>query len=372
MTSNPPLDENELQRHPHDLESQTERLDARASWQRSARSLSTHLGSTSASIKSNLTNAFSLRSRAPPRSKNRARVLHQPGELSVEIGNPDWPRTHRLEEEDRRDPTKVSRAFAVAAAGRPLRSEIVQIASQYYINVLTARCRAAWSTIIRPVLRSEACSATEPSQDDMCRIFELFLTMVLLLKDSEDLSLSDLVDAVDNKGLLRFTDEQRSHAAQLVFSAFGWIRDYFKEVILSYCLLFGQHTWSYGSYSIYGSQWQLPTDFGPDPLLEILCGQYGDNEGLGEILDEIDAVIPVDSFSMAKEFTYLSSRLLIIQNTAQCHQPTGIGPLWHDNRDTYKWWTLWAVIIIGVLALLLGAIQTLLQACQLYYTVRPK
>ncbi|KAG4441815.1 hypothetical protein IFR05_002679 [Cadophora sp. M221] len=147
--------------------------------------------------------------------------------------------------------------------------------------------------------------------------------------------------------------------------------DYFKEIILSYCLMFGQQKSNLGGSVVTETIWNSPGERDPDPLLDILCRPNWDGDDLANFLDEIDATIPMDDFSATKVFKFHGPRLLIIQRAIQSYQPDGIGSLWHDTRDAYKWWTLWAVLAMGGIAIILGLIQVVLQACQLYFTIRP-
>ena len=61
-----------------------------------------------------------------------------------------------------------------------------------------------------------------PSHRDVSIAFNFFTAVVKTLKKA-DLALVQIVDKLYNDGILRDTDDERSHAKQLVFAAFGWM-----------------------------------------------------------------------------------------------------------------------------------------------------
>jgi hypothetical protein len=45
--------------------------------------------------------------------------------------------------------------------------------------------------------------------------------------------------------------------------------------------------------------------------------------------------------------------------------------LWHDSRDVSKWWTIWAVLLIGVGTIVLGVLTLAFQIMQAVYGIHP-
>ncbi len=71
-----------------------------------------------------------------------------------------------------------------------------------------------------PVLSASV--ETPPGNEDMSIAFQIFKIVVLKLR-SRDLALTDIVDELYNRKLLRYTDSDRSNANQLVLASIGWI-----------------------------------------------------------------------------------------------------------------------------------------------------
>jgi type VI protein secretion system component VasF len=71
-------------------------------------------------------------------------------------------------------------------------------------------------------------------------------------------------------------------------------------------------------------------------------------------------------YNLARDFPILRSRLaVLLQHLAQT-KPRTWRELWQDKRDSSAWLTFWAVIIIGAAGLVLGLLQVVLQAVQVF------
>ena len=65
------------------------------------------------------------------------------------------------------------------------------------------------------------------------------------------------------------------------------------------------------------------------------------------------------------ELPKFGSRLKIVQEHVEKHRPKRLTDLYRDRRDQEKFFTFWAVIGFGGVAVIIGLIQTLLNAAQL-------
>ena len=152
----------------------------------------------------------------------------------------------------------------------------------------------------------------------------------------------------------------------------------FKDVLLSYRLLFGQNSGSWKAFRKDYHDFDGITRNGEilcDPLLSKLCGQGWEKErGFYKDLDAIDA----PSHYRVQDFPFLGSRLLRLQNFSKHQEPHDWKVLWNDRRDISKWtqilshalsayplpvksYTFWAVLIFGGGTLLITLVQLIVQ-----------
>lgn len=133
------------------------------------------------------------------------------------------------------------------------------------------------------------------------------------------------------------------------------IAQYMREVLLSYRLLFGQHTRSRKLFpQIYRPPARLPT---PDELLPVFC--------MAKHMD--GRIFPGDQpmYFAAQHFPVLSERIELISKELKNSRPTSITDLIRDRRDTLQFWTFWLVSIIGGISVILSLAQVVLQAAQI-------
>lgn len=142
-------------------------------------------------------------------------------------------------------------------------------------------------------------------------------------------------------------------------------REFFKEVLLSYRLVFGQTNSSHNDFNKELKKWDLKSMPNDDPMLYQLCGHGCDSEEVRDIYIAIDADDPSNHYNPIIDFPYLGRRLAGIQDYVRGHNPHNFIALWHDRRNVSWWWTFWAVIVIGGLGLLFALAQTILAILQL-------
>lgn len=94
-----------------------------------------------------------------------------------------------------------------------------------------------------------------------------------------------------------------------------------------------------------------------DPYLNQLCGYSSHTTNHR------------NSYSKTTEFPIFAARLSVLQDYIMRQNPNSLRMIWQDKRNSYQWWTFWAVVVIGCFGILLSLIQTVLSALQVYYAV---
>jgi len=135
------------------------------------------------------------------------------------------------------------------------------------------------------------------------------------------------------------------------------ISQFMREVLLSFRLLFGQHS---------PSRKLFPQIYGPteglqkvDQLLPLLCmKKYIHQRSLPLSPDQ-----PV--YFAARHFPVLSERIELITKELKNSRPTSLGELLRDRRDTLQYWTFLLVAIYGSIGIILSLVQVIFGALQL-------
>lgn len=74
-----------------------------------------------------------------------------------------------------------------------------------------------------------------------------------------------------------------------------------------------------------------------------------------------------ETFYAPSEFPLLAPRLALIERFMDSIQPSRISSLWRDKRDILRWYTFWAVVILGGINLLAALAQIGLGGAQVHY-----
>lgn len=127
---------------------------------------------------------------------------------------------------------------------------------------------------------------------------------------------------------------------------------FYREILLSYRLLFGQDYQSYKAFTMSGEDEML------DPLLKVLCSQPYDDEEPSEVYDHIEANHPSRRYCTRTDFPFLGKRLLKIQTHVRDHRPNNIQEIWKDTRDLPYWWAFWVCDWTCARDISLTAVQT--------------
>jgi hypothetical protein len=122
---------------------------------------------------------------------------------------------------DRHNKSEAQERFMIALLGEIPPVEL-QIAYQWYMGFLEHKIREAWKPLFSQVVKDMDPSLDLPSAEAFSVAFELLGAIVLELR-RKNLALTDIVDKFYNKDLLKETDDERSHANQLIFTFLGWI-----------------------------------------------------------------------------------------------------------------------------------------------------
>lgn len=133
-----------------------------------------------------------------------------------------------------------------------------------------------------------------------------------------------------------------------------------QEILLSYKLLFAA---SPGARKLWRHKERAKASEAAyglcDPMLEKLCGSK-DTVAQDSRL----------SYSMAKDFPIFAQRLQVIQDDILRQQPNRLSALWNDRRELLRWYTFWAVLVIGIVGLALAIFQCVASALQTIYAIK--
>ena len=136
---------------------------------------------------------------------------------------------------------------------------------------------------------------------------------------------------------------------------------YLREILLSYSLLFRFDSHAQKTYHNI-ERIRAGKDGHRDPLLDELCMGRDAHTSL-RLLYWLTTPVK-ESFDAASDFPILSSRLWRVQKHIESIQPNRISSLWRDKRDIMRWYTFWAVVILGSFNILIAMVQAALSAAQ--------
>jgi len=177
-----------------------------------------------------------------------------------------------------------------------------------------------------------------------------------------------------SRGLLSqlFDDNERditgeSHADIDLASSF------FRELLLTYRLLFGQDS---SSHSLFASECSLTSKSrkpsllalsDADPLLALLCGRSADYPPVAALYESLRADNP-QAYYMPAAWPWFGARLLAVQGYVREQHPHDWKTLWYDHRNKSNWWQFWAVLFIGGTTIILSVLSLIFQVWQAVLT----
>ncbi|KAI4279934.1 MAG: hypothetical protein L6R38_004854 [Xanthoria sp. 2 TBL-2021] len=134
------------------------------------------------------------------------------------------------------------------------------------------------------------------------------------------------------------------------------------EVMLSYALLFRVDRRSRKVYQscerARASLEKSTNQIQVDPCLDELCGN-----NISASFFTFGSSVR-DSYDSGSDFPIFKNRLKKIQDYMEGIQPNRFKSLWRDRRDLRLWYTIWVVIILGVLGLVVSLVSMFLAAAQ--------
>ena len=72
-----------------------------------------------------------------------------------------------------------------------------------------------------------------------------------------------------------------------------------------------------------------------------------------------------------EQYDYWGPRLLMIKDAYDNSEPKHLGQWWHDRRRKVQWYTFWVAILVLVLTIVFGLIQSVTGVMQVYYSAHP-
>lgn len=73
----------------------------------------------------------------------------------------------------------------------------------------------------------------------------------------------------------------------------------------------------------------------------------------------------------AGNYKYWNERLNILYRAFEESQPTGLGQFWKDRRNKVQWYTFWLAVVVLILTLVFGLIQSITGILQVNLTYHP-
>jgi len=152
----------------------------------------------------------------------------------------------------------------------------------------------------------------------------------------------------------------------------------FKELLLSYRLLFGQDARSWKAFSRMIPVWEeqrgrssWENSWDCDPILYVLCGRSCTDEAARQVYDELDVNEPANYYD-PQEFPFFGKRLLELQQVIKQYQPQDVRSLMNDRRDVASWYNLRTnrLLIIFILVIILLMVMSL--AFQIWQVILAK
>lgn len=154
------------------------------------------------------------------------------------------------------------------------------------------------------------------------------------------------------RGLLSqlFDDQEHDRRTTPATKAFP-TSDFFREMLLTYRLLFGQDS---KSFRLFAKEMasrpnsrarcvlELPD---ADPLLLSLCARSCYADGVADLFDEIRADNVQACYAPAS-YPFFAGKLLRMQGYVKEQHPHDRNTLWHDHRNKSDWWQFWVSQLI--------------------------
>lgn len=125
-------------------------------------------------------------------------------------------------------------------------------------------------------------------------------------------------------------------------------QEFFKEILRSYRLIFGQTRSSRKKFQkLYGKSRSWSSGPNSDPLLQLICGRSCESGESSTIFAEIGADDASNHYDPQVDFPFLGKRLLGLQDYVRGHNPHNFKSLWYDRRNGFWWWSFWVSLFLN-------------------------
>ncbi|KAH8591674.1 hypothetical protein B0O99DRAFT_654337 [Bisporella sp. PMI_857] len=178
--------------------------------------------------------------------------------------------------------------------------------------------------------------------------FPSFCALLCQQFEKQDTFLSKIVSTSED--ILETPSTSVNHSVQYAYSY-----DFLIEVLCTYRLIFGQDQKSYTMFS------SIPSLEVVDPLLKSLCGKSYNKQGFYSTFEVGEAKA---QYTASADFPLLGQRLLDLQKYMNERNPSDLRTLWYDRRDVLRFYTFWAVFLVGGISILISTLSLALTAVQ--------
>ncbi|MCJ1453719.1 hypothetical protein MMC28_004067 [Mycoblastus sanguinarius] len=72
-----------------------------------------------------------------------------------------------------------------------------------------------------------------------------------------------------------------------------------------------------------------------------------------------------------EKYKFWGQRLITIKLAYETSEPKNLGQWWHDRRSKVQWYTFWVAILVLILTIVFGLIQSITGVMQVYYAAHP-
>lgn len=122
---------------------------------------------------------------------------------------------------------------------------------------------------------------------------------------------------------------------------------FFREVLLTYRVLFGQDERS-GRAGLRCCARQEDAHRPADPMLALLCGKPCTAPEARDLYADVDAGAVRDTYDSQADFPIMGARLLELQQFVKDYHPTTLVAVLRDRRNPAAWYTFWSTQVCGL------------------------
>jgi hypothetical protein len=117
----------------------------------------------------------------------------------------------------------------------------------------------------------------------------------------------------------------------------------FREILLTYRVLFGQDESSFRAFQRSRSGQCAPP--GSDPMLPILCERIWTSPKAQDVYRDIDSSAVQDTYDSIADFPIMGQKLLALQQFVKEYHPRTLTALLRDRRDPTAWYNFSTTLV---------------------------